>query len=289
MYIDPDLVINKEAFKTIESNAICSICDGIIINPIQCNICENSFCETCIDDWKKKQGGNSCPFRCSNPTFKSSRLVKSILSNLIFKCQNQCNMQIPYLDLKSHYEENCPKLKIDFKAKYFEYKKKYEDLLIKYKELENHTNSGNILRIRPNLNLKNEYKEYKSKYHTHTLMNKTNDLSSWICDICKAEYNAKTEGRFRCENCDFDICFKCILLEKSRYNFDGIFMCKYHEHLLNDKTFQDSNWICNLCKKSFAKKSIKRFRCDKCDFDVCNDCKIKEELNQDISNLTLGV
>ena len=56
MYIDPDLVLNKENYKIIEANAVCSICSGIIISPVQCLDCENCFCEFCIEDWKKKKG-----------------------------------------------------------------------------------------------------------------------------------------------------------------------------------------------------------------------------------------
>ena len=43
-------------------------------------------------------------------------MVKNILSNLKFKCKNGCDIQIPYNDLREHYEEKCPKL--DFKPKY---------------------------------------------------------------------------------------------------------------------------------------------------------------------------
>ena len=288
MYVDPDLIINKDTFKTIESNAVCSICSGIIIEPVQCLSCENSFCKDCFEDWKKKKGENSCPFRCQNPSFKSSRLIKNLLSNLKFKCQNGCKEEIPYLDLLDHYKDKCPNKKIDYKEKYFEYKKKYEDLLEKYKDLEKKSNS-NLLRARPggqdqNINLKIGY---KSKYHTHFLKNCTNKNVDWICDLCKGEYNAKTEVRFGCGVCDFDICLKCILLERSSYIFNNFFLCQYHEHLLDDATFQDDNWICNICKQTFPKKSVKRFRCEKCDFDICNNCKIKEEVCSGIEGLEI--
>ena len=42
-------------------------------------------------------------------------MVKNILSNLKFQCKNGCDIQIPYNDLREHYEEKCPKL--DFKPK----------------------------------------------------------------------------------------------------------------------------------------------------------------------------
>ena len=68
---------------------------------------------------------------------------------------------------------------------------------------------------------------------------------------------------------------------------EEIFLQNYKrifKHLKNVKKWNEEIYL-----KNFAKKSITTFRCDKCDFDVCNDCKIKEELNQDFSKLTLDV
>ena len=256
MYIDPDLIINKEIFKPIELNSVCSICSGIIIEPVQCLSCENSFCKDCLDDCKKKKGENSCPFRCSNPTFKNSRLIKNLLSNLKFKCQNGCKEEIPYLDLQEHYNDKCPNIKIDYKEKYFEYKNKYEDILQKYNELNKKTNP-NILRGLPleNMNQKNINLKigYKSKYHPHFLKNFTNNINEdWICDLCDSNYKAKSEDRFGCKECDFDICLKCILLERSGYIFNNFFLSQYHSHILKDATFDDNNWICIYLQTKFC-------------------------------------
>ena len=290
MYCDPDLIINKEDYKSIESSAICSICSGIIINPVQCLECDNCFCKLCIDDWKKSKGENSCPFRCSKPKYKNSRLIKNILASLKFKCQNGCKIEIPYLEFEEHYKEKCPKIEINYKEKFFEYKKKYEDLLKKYTELEKksnenmHTCGGSEENRNQNKNLE---KGLNSKFHPHFLYNKTNEEDDeWICDLCKSEYNPKTEGRFQCEKCDFDICLKCVLLEQSGYPFKNIFKSKKDDHILNDRTSEEDNWVCNICKKNFEKKS-KRFGCEKCDFDMCNDCKIKEELSENFNNLSI--
>ena len=42
-----------------------------------------------------------------------------------------------------------------------------------------------------------------------------------------------------------------------------------------------------ICKQSFAKKSVKRFRCEKCDSDICNNCKIKEEVSSSLEGLNI--
>ena len=59
MYIDPDSVINKDDFKVLQNSAICIICEGIILYPVQCIKCENNFCKSCIDSWIKKKNKRS--------------------------------------------------------------------------------------------------------------------------------------------------------------------------------------------------------------------------------------
>lgn len=277
MNFDPDLVVNKEVFKAFESNVICSICNGIIINPIQCLACENSFCESCLKSWIKKKG-NECPFRCNNPFFKNSRIVKNLLENLKFKCANGCNTEILYKDLEEHYKEKCPK--IDFKQKYLEYKKKYEDILIKYKELEKNKQNQNLTFGAQGIN-----SEFKSRFHIHILYDNTNNEADWICNICKGHYINKTEGRFRCDPCDFDICLKCKLLEESGYKFDNLFLSQFHQHYLNEQTFFKGNWTCKICNR-ILQNTLKRFICICCDYSICIDCKNKEQLSSNFNNFT---
>ena len=58
MFVDPESVTNKNEFKIIESNAICPICHGIIVSPIQCTECQNCFCSDCIKSWINKKKKN---------------------------------------------------------------------------------------------------------------------------------------------------------------------------------------------------------------------------------------
>ena len=48
----------------------------------------------------------------------------------------------------------------------------------------------------------------------------------------------------------------------------------YHKDPLYLKTDRNRNWKCNQCNLNYEKKSICRFRCDKCDYDVCELCMI---------------
>ena len=290
MYVDPDLVINKENFKLIELNVICSICNGIVVAPVQCIECENCFCKSCIESWKKKAGENSCPFRCKSPIFKNSRLIKNILSNIKFKCQNGCNQEIPYLELENHYEENCPNIKVDYKQKYYEMKNKYLELLKKYNELENE-----FIKYKNNSSNNHIGNDYKSQYHNHILKNKIMNKQC-VCDVCDCVIRDKEEKTYRCDECDFDVCEKCKILEDSGYKYKNLFLSKKHSHLLKEIDAKSVSifkyfWTCDVCGNKFkGKQEVRRFRCNPCDYDICDSCKIKEEnavnhLNIQLNNM----
>ena len=178
---------------------------------------------------------------------------------------------------------------IDYKQKYFELKTKYLDILKKNNELEKSLNNNNIhSNINNNIN-----NNFKSIYHSHILYDDTNNITNWKCDICESSYKAKTEKRFRCQNCDFDICIKCKILEESGYKFNNVFLSIKHNHLLKKKNSKSSlfsrYWFCDVCNKQ-GKNNEKRFRCDLCDYDICDDCKNNEEnninqLNAELNNM----
>ena len=105
MYIDSNSIVNTNIFETISHCAICSICTGIINEPQQCLSCDNCFCKRCINDWQQKS--KTCPLKCSNPTFKDSRIVRGMLAKLVFTCPfEKCKLEIPYEEILLH-EEKC--------------------------------------------------------------------------------------------------------------------------------------------------------------------------------------
>ena len=55
MYLDKDDIINLDECKAIENCMICTICDGVVYQPLQCVKCENLFCRNCIEEWRKNQ------------------------------------------------------------------------------------------------------------------------------------------------------------------------------------------------------------------------------------------
>lgn len=125
MYIEANNVINQEQYNTIKQFSICGICKGILYEPYQCQKCENGFCKKCLETWEKQS--KTCPYKCENTSFKESRLLRNMLSVLKFKCDNGCDVAIPYEDLFHHYDFSCSKIR---------YEEKVQPLMKKLHELE---------------------------------------------------------------------------------------------------------------------------------------------------------
>ena len=263
MLIKNEIAIKTDKLNNIKNNLTCSICSKNITFPVQCSECKNYFCKLCIIKWIKNNRNNTkCPFKCINPSYKNINSLKSyIFSN--FSTLN--TKKTKKYNTKDNFEKIC--------------------LLKRYKEFESNfikNNNRDVTFLNNN---------FKSEYHRHCLYNSVLDHYGWICDICNTEFEVKSKGRYRCEYCDFDICVKCKILEESGYQFDNIFLSKYHEHLLRDETLRENNWICDVCDKRFEMKTMKRYRCEECDFDICYNCKINEikRINGIIYNSLIGI
>ena len=189
--IKPEDIINKETFKPLESTAICGLCNGVIIDPIQCQGCDSCYCKDCIDDYSKTS--SKWPAGCTGGALKESRMMKNILSVLKFKCKNGCEEEIPYLELRDHYQEKCKKMN---------YRNKCENLK---KEIDNLKNK--IYQIKKNLP-KIYHWTFKSKHHRHALVLCTTSRNAYSCNVCRTSFLGSTFG-FYCTACDYDLCVKC--------------------------------------------------------------------------------
>lgn len=99
--IDKEHISNKDVIQSMKDEISCSICIGVVIDPLTCSKCENNFCKVCINQWQKSN--NKCPFRCSPLSFNPpTRLLKNMLSNLEIICPNDCGDIINYNKLKDH-------------------------------------------------------------------------------------------------------------------------------------------------------------------------------------------
>lgn len=103
-YINEKTVIKDEQFNSIKDYIICQICKDIIIIPIKCSNCKNSFCRNCIEMWDIRN--KDCPFRCRNPNYKKDIDLEEDLSKLKFECK-KCQDIINYKDIVGHFYSKC--------------------------------------------------------------------------------------------------------------------------------------------------------------------------------------
>jgi hypothetical protein len=108
LFIDRELIINKETFDVIQEISCCFICHGIVIQPFQCTQCESISCKFCINKWCLRK--NACPLNCTGSRYKpATRVIKNLLSKLILRCTYGCKEHIKYENLITH-QETCSEL-----------------------------------------------------------------------------------------------------------------------------------------------------------------------------------
>jgi len=97
-------------------NVVCSICWDIVkYQIIQCDNCENLFCESCLAIHRLNK--NNCP-NCRQSPFKEriiGRLLKNILNEYKFKCPLECGIKIGIFDTENH-KLSCEKARDVFKC-----------------------------------------------------------------------------------------------------------------------------------------------------------------------------
>jgi hypothetical protein len=103
-YINENNLIKDEAYKRLGCSIKCPICIDIIIEPMQCEKCNNLFCKKCLESWSRVD--KRCPNRCKIPNYKNSPEKEELFSQLKFKCK-KCQKVIKYSEMKRHYYLKC--------------------------------------------------------------------------------------------------------------------------------------------------------------------------------------
>ena len=295
--LDPDDL--EESSKTNIEDFICCICQ-LIPNPetaLEEENCGHIFCDNCLNQWLKKS--NECPFCKMNISKRvikdKNKIVYRHLINLMVLCpEENCSWKGIWKDYSDHLKNSHNKL---LKSSY--------------------SNINNISNGRYEL-----YKYYKATVHIHPLkyLDTTMD-NGWDCDgknlpnKCLSGISGypqtKNFKRFRCMQCDYDLCEKCMNYyydnnyniknddsnDRSLYLFGKNYYSQAHIHPLVffDKNYDDG-WACNgkdLINGCFSgitgfnqSAGLPRFRCEKCNFDLCENCmnhykkKVFYEINQ---------
>lgn len=96
----------------IDEELICSICHGVLENPVKTINCEHDFCKKCINRWLSMN--STCPVDRSNTIRNNlkvgSRLLRVLLSRLNISCDFAAEgcKEILQLDLLKDHLKNCP-------------------------------------------------------------------------------------------------------------------------------------------------------------------------------------
>ena len=98
-------IVKNEIFEELKESVICPLCEELMIVPMECSICQNLYCEKCIEKWKKKGGG--CPHQCTNYEFKKVIEKKRMITKIKFRCIKGCGAEIKYNDIVNHYNSEC--------------------------------------------------------------------------------------------------------------------------------------------------------------------------------------
>ena len=138
-YINEKTIIKNDIYKSLKDNIYCPSCKKIMIEPVMCLGCQNTFCKNCLNKLNKK--GKKCPNGCANPTITDVILKNNFITKLKFKCIKDCGKELSFDELINHYNSTCKKRKIKildkkkvpfFKKKFFFFKKKVKHLTSTY-------------------------------------------------------------------------------------------------------------------------------------------------------------
>lgn len=94
----------------VDEELLCSICSGILENPVQAPECEHAFCSACINEWVQRQP--TCP-NDRNPIHPSQlkpvpRITRNLLARLNITCDNEpsgCTAIVKLDQLNAHVTE----------------------------------------------------------------------------------------------------------------------------------------------------------------------------------------
>ncbi|XP_063702053.1 E3 ubiquitin-protein ligase NRDP1 [Culicoides brevitarsis] len=94
----------------VDIELICTICSGVLQDPMQATPCEHAFCRVCLDAWMQRQP--TCPVDRNPISSVNLRTVPRILRNLLarlnIKCDNEpygCSAILKLELLATHVQE----------------------------------------------------------------------------------------------------------------------------------------------------------------------------------------
>jgi len=237
--------LGSEHFKDQNSvhSFLCTVCYSVPHPDIAVELieCGHIFCEECLKELRKSR--QTCP-NCSRAIGYSYRSLKTgnkiahrILMDLDVKCTKQCPWSGAWSSLDKHLA-NCEKL---LPCKYADIGCKFKGIAADKKEHEKHKSEYHLTLAESQIeHLRKLLEEktgplqpvvektpvfvlgnkYKVSVHEHLLT--YIKKGGWACNRvspvggCKSNFRpgkfvqTKDEPRFKCDDCDYDLCGKCV-------------------------------------------------------------------------------
>ena len=98
-------IVEDDIFNLFKDSILCCICKSILINPMMCIKCQNSYCKKCIDKWKEEN--KKCPNDCKEAEYQECKMKNDILFKLKITCVG-CGKEINYNEAQQHHDSCCP-------------------------------------------------------------------------------------------------------------------------------------------------------------------------------------
>ncbi len=231
---------------SVDKNLIsCYVCKSLPIKALQSACCDTVICYNCSIK------ALACPV-CNDhdAIFNENELINKIISSRMVKCE-ECNEYFSYKDIPSHQikEHNLDLYEMN--------KYGVSHLYLKEKSVFDIHRHFLVLATSGKDMVCSSDKYVKSKN-----------------EFCIGKINANLKF-YACETCKICFCLNC-------------FEFKQFKHYIQEhscpliKTYKERGWTCNgrdlkdKCKSGdskFVMEDLKmRFRCSKCDFDLCGQC-----------------
>ena len=113
-YINEKTIIKNNIYDLFNESIKCQSCKCIMIEPVICLICQNTFCKKC--EQKLKENGENCPGKCNIPKITEVNPKNNLITKFKFKCIKGCGKEILFNEIKDHYNTNCLIKKIKIKT-----------------------------------------------------------------------------------------------------------------------------------------------------------------------------
>jgi hypothetical protein len=100
-YVNENTIVKNDVYDAFKDSIICPICSKIMIEPVICFNCQETFCKNCY-----RQNGN-CPNKCENSNIQDVIGKKKYITKFKFTCIKGCGDEIAFDKINEHYKSNC--------------------------------------------------------------------------------------------------------------------------------------------------------------------------------------